>query len=90
MKGDLPSAALNLLSSCQVRTHERRIPERVNLGNPVPVKKAHSLIFGKGGKARKVRIGGVIYPSATNAAKTLHKSTKRIYEWLRSGEAEYA
>ena len=89
MRGDMPQPALRLMSSCVVRTHERRIPERVNLGNPLPVKKAHSLIFGKGGKARKVMIGGVTYPSATDAARTLRRSTAKIYEWLRSGEAEY-
>ena len=91
MKGDLHPAAVRLSSALPVRTHERKPPPRMD--------KAHfgkgargrgiTVIFGKGGKARPVRIGRVTYETATQAAKMLHKSTAKIYEWLRDGTARY-
>jgi len=96
MRGDIPTPALRLLSSLPVRTIERRPVERMSRqlehyhANKELRGRGKSVIFGKGGKARPVKIGPVVYPSATDAARTLRKSTGKIYEWLRTGEAEYA
>lgn len=91
MKNDIPPAAMRLLSALPVRTIERRPPERPkpNLGNPAPVR-GRAVLFGKGGVARPVRVGGITFLSATEAARKMRKSTAKIYEWLRKGEAEYA
>ena len=91
MKTDMPPAALRLMATCPVHIHERKQPERApNLGNRALNRgRGITVIFGKGGKARPVKIGGRTYPSATDAARTLRKSTAKIYEWLRSGEAQY-
>lgn len=99
MKGDLPAAAYRLLAALPVRTHEARIPSRQLAPQQRPgFAKSHkrkagrplTVVFGKGGKARPVRIDGVQYESATDAAGMLRKSTRTIYEWLRSGQARYA
>ena len=92
MRNDLPAAACRLMASCPVHTHERKPPEvKPNLGNRnVKRGRALTVIFGKGGKARRVRIAGTTYESASNAARSLHKSTGKIYEWLRDGTARYA
>ena len=95
MRGDIHPCAVRLMSQLPVRTVKRRPPDRMSRqlehyhANKELRGRGKSVIFGKGGKARKVMIGGITYPSATEASKTLHKSTAKIYQWLRSGDAEY-
>lgn len=51
MRTDLPPAALRLMATCVVHTHERKQPERLAGYNPNPHKQRGSTIFGKAGKA---------------------------------------
>ena len=91
MRDDIPAAAFRLMNALPVRTHERKVIERApNLGNrSVHQGRGITVIFGKGGKARRVLIDGVNYESVTDAARTMHKSPKTIYGWLRVGQAVY-
>ena len=90
MRADL-AAALRLASALPVHTHERKPPVApVNLGNRSKHRgRGVTVVFGRGGKARKVRIGATVYDTVTDAARTRRKSTRTIYEWLRDGRAEY-
>lgn len=99
MKSDPPAAALRLLQSLPVRTHAARLPERrlapqqrPGYTKPLAHKAGREItvVYGKGGKARPVRIGGIEYLSVTDAAQKLHRANRTIYAWLGSGEAEYA
>ena len=89
MKGDPCEAALRLAASLPCRTHEQRarspIPQHMKEGYVAPKRTA----IGKGGKARPVRIGGVVYESVSAAARTRHMALGRIYAQIRSGESEY-
>jgi len=38
---------------------------------------------------KRIRVGGVTYPSIRQAARELNYSTGGIHYWLRSGKAEY-
>lgn len=92
MKHDLPAAAQRLMSSCSVHTYEREQPARSSENRGKRAKnrgRGITLIYGKGGSARPVEVEGRTYASAAQAAVALHKSTRTIYAWLRTGEAKY-
>ena len=92
MRDDICAAACRLMASCPVHTHERKPPpppDRAHFGTGNRGR-GITVIFGKGGKARPIKIGRMTFVSATEAARTLRKSTGKIYEWLRDGTARYA
>lgn len=55
MKHDLPPAALRLLCSLPVRTHERKPPVRKVGFNAAPAR-GRSIAFGKPGRAITVKV----------------------------------
>ena len=76
MKGDLPAAAVRLLSCCTARTHERphnAYAERLSSNN-----------------VRPVRIGHITYESLVEASRQLRKSRETIRRMIERGEAKYA
>ena len=76
MKGDLPLAAVRLLSACTVRTHIRTqltYEARLSANN-----------------VRKVRVGPITYESLTEAGRQLGKSRGAIRNMIASGRARYA
>ena len=76
MKGDIPAAALRLMSSCRVSVHERVMQpyaERLSSNN-----------------VRPVRIGHITYESLVEASRQLRKSRETIRRMIERGEAHYA
>ena len=88
MKGDLPQAALRLLTQLPVRTHTAPPP-------PPPYitlaqrRKAMPNPGGKFRVAKPVRARGKEFPSIYAATRGLHVSLQTIYKWLETGKAEY-
>lgn len=94
MRPDL-DAATRLFGFLPVHTHEQKAPVRnkPNLGNQTPARerpRRRADLFGRGGKARAVKIGNALYESVGEASRVRHKSKRLIYQWLRTGDAEYA
>lgn len=90
MTGDLPEAALRLMSQLPVRTHTRK-PEAQGSGGarhmgPGAYQRGKALLFGRGGVARPVRVGKTVYASASECARKRHISTRDLYDWLRDGK----
>lgn len=76
MTGDLPAAAVRLMSSCPVRTHVRTpqaYAERLSVNN-----------------FRNVIVDGVRYESLTEAGRQLGRSRGAIRNMIARGEACYA
>lgn len=87
MTGDIPAAALRLLSSLPVRTHERYSPEtRARLR---AYHKRTPDQRGDGTQARPLRYKGRTFKSITEAKTQLHMSPKTLYALLDSGLAVY-
>lgn len=102
MKSDLPAAALRLMASCPVRTHEQVVPVRSKVGLKPGQAPAHKQArnrsrpaarpgAGRGGaNARAIFVAGTRYPSIKAAAAALKMGNTRLYMWLDSGRARFA
>lgn len=76
MTGDLPEAALRLLSTLPVRTHERKAPN---------LQGRHSA-----NNVRAVVVDGVLYESLTEAARRCGIGREAIRKRIYKGTARYA
>lgn len=92
MTGDIPPAALRLLSQLPVRTHERRLAptetrggDTTGLGRAMP-KRAHKRTVsgtGRGGQNRRsVVVRGKHYASIREAVRKLGISNSTIYTMI--------
>lgn len=75
MTGDLPAAALRLMSQCVVRTHIARESAQRSAKpvNTIP---------------RAIIIGGVRFKSVNEASRKLNRADRTIRRWLLDGTAE--
>lgn len=71
MKGDLPASAVHLLSTCTVRTHER---------------KDYFHIQGSK-ETKPIRINGRRYESIMDVKRSFSVGSKTVEKWLASGYA---
>ncbi len=83
MTGDLPEAAVRLLSMLPVRTHEQKEPDARKLG------RAYTPGDGIFHSGKRVKIGKRIYDTITQARTERKCSSQMIYKMIREGTAEY-
>lgn len=78
MRGDIPGAALRLLSTLKVRTHYQ--PEQPS---------DHWRAVAKANNTRAVVIAGEHYESLTEAGRHLGCCRETVRRMIRNGEARY-
>ena len=78
MKGDIPGAALRLLSTLKVSTHHQ----------PEPASE-HWRAKAKANNTRPVVVAGEWYESLTDAGRRLGRDRSTIRAMIRSGQARY-
>ncbi len=83
MRGDLPTAAIRLLSALPVRTHEQKEPDARTLGR---ADVAGSGVYHTG---KRVKIGAKVYDTITQARTERRCSSQMIYKMIREKRAEY-
>lgn len=89
MKGDLPQAAVRLLSVLPVRVHTA--PEPVSRWEALQAAKKAAKHRGMSNeeKTRPVRVKGREFASIREAVRKLHVSRQTVMALLESGEAQY-
>lgn len=88
MRGDTPNAAIRLLESLPVHTHEAKLPERQLAPQQRPgFTKPKRIVTPR--TTRPLRMDGVLYASVPAAAKAVGLSTRAIYKRLTRGSAKY-
>ena len=89
MKGDLPVAALRLLSALPVRVHHA--PEPVSRWEALQAAKRAAKHRGLNNdeKTRPVRVKGRDFASIREAVRKLHVSRQTVMAMLDKGEAQY-
>lgn len=88
MTGDVPEAALRLLSTLPVHTHEARLPERQLAPQQRPGHTKPKRIVPPR-TTKPVCMDGRTYPSVPAAARAVGLSTRAIYKRLARGSAKY-
>lgn len=83
MKGDLPAAAVRLLSTSIVHTHERVEVVKKKAYRPRLVTGC-----GRGGNnAYKITIRGKVFASMDAARKAMHIGKSTLMRWIEQGNA---
>ena len=81
MRGDVPQAALNLLTSLPSRIHYS--PE------PLTREKRRAAAMKKRGPHRQVKVGKRIFNSIKQASEVLHVHHQTVRKMVRNGQAQY-
>ena len=81
MRGDIPQAALNLISSLQVITHHQ--PE------PLTREKRRYAAMKKRGPHRQVQVGKRVFNSIKQASEVLHVHHQTVRKMIRNGQAQF-